>query len=89
MRESRARAHWQYAIPGEHSTFRLDQAAHDQLFVIASRHPLRDPAAELSGDTHTSSAGELELPLRDGRAGSAVARLSSGSDVVVTRYDLR
>jgi hypothetical protein len=87
--ESRARAHWQYAIPGPHSSFRLDAAAHDHLYVIASRRPLRNPGGELLRASRTSSDGDLELPLRDGRIGRAASRMSIGGDVVIDRYDLR
>jgi hypothetical protein len=87
--ESRARAHWQYAIPGPHVTWRLDGAAHDRMYVIASRHRLTDPVSELSRASHSSNGSDLELPLRDGRIGSAITHIASGGEVVVDRYDLR
>ena len=84
------RAGWPYAVPGPHLTWRLDGSAHDVLYLVAARHPLDDPAAALKGGASPAqSAPDLELPLRDGKPGSAPARLLHGDGVLVDVYRAR
>ena len=83
------RAGWPYAIPGPHQTWRLDGGAHDRIFLVASRHPLADPADQLGHRTPAQAAPDLPLPLRDGRVGAARVHVLSEDGVIVDHYDAR
>jgi hypothetical protein len=90
---ARVRAGWQYAVPARHLTWRLDGAAHDRFTLVAARHPLADPFAAAAsppgGRTAIRPASDVELPLRDGRAGTAPARVLAAPEVVVEEFVAR
>lgn len=88
---SRLRAGWNYGLPGRNQTWRIDgKGTHDTLFLVAARHALADPIAALAHDeTVTRGGATLEVPLRDGRIGSAEVRMLAADDIVVDRFVAR
>ncbi len=84
-------AHWPYAIPATHQSWRLDGAEHDRFYLVAARHPLADPLATLepARSTLAVAAPDLELPLRDGRHGAASTRVLMSEEVIVDYFDAR
>jgi hypothetical protein len=87
---ARVRAHWPYALPGRHRTWRLDDADHDHFFLVASRHPLYNPWSMVSRAHGSSRPGtDLTLPLRDGRPGAAAVRVLDGEDLLFDEFVAR
>jgi hypothetical protein len=85
----RVQGHWPYAIPGTHRTWRLDHADHDQLYLVAARHPLDHPAAHLHDSSSVESQADLILPLRDGRRGAAVTHVVHGTETLTDVFVAR
>jgi hypothetical protein len=95
---ARVRAGWAYAVPARDRTWRLDDARHDRFWLIVARHPLAHVAATLGGALDRAAGGgrtvarpepDVELPLRDGRPGTAEARSLAADALIVAEFTAR